>query len=263
MAITRLSGGLTPGNAADPRTFPAIWNSTADDIEAGDYSLVQSVNGATGTVVVNAVGTADAPITYDAGTQTVGTDGSLQRLGRGRPKTGTTTFYAPLCAAPNQAVAHAIGGPAPRLRYGAAVVPTTINITEALASVITAAVGATIDYYISDADADWQPISSTGRTVATGIDASTTGAKEITGLDITLSPGRYLIIMVTSEQPTVRLWGSMVADAGAMTSAISQNPSNIYVRSEVGSTIDDPWVSTVAFAGGGQYSPLIFRWTYA
>ena len=39
MAITRLSGGNTPADGADPRTFPAIWNGTADDLEAGDYDL--------------------------------------------------------------------------------------------------------------------------------------------------------------------------------------------------------------------------------
>jgi hypothetical protein len=37
---------------------------------------VQSVNGAVGTVSVNAVGSADLPITYDVGTQTVGIDSS-------------------------------------------------------------------------------------------------------------------------------------------------------------------------------------------
>src|SRR6056297_1702250 len=26
MSVTNLSGGLTPGDPADPRTFPAIWN---------------------------------------------------------------------------------------------------------------------------------------------------------------------------------------------------------------------------------------------
>jgi hypothetical protein len=35
MSVTRLSGGLTPGDGADPRTFPAIWNATADYIENG------------------------------------------------------------------------------------------------------------------------------------------------------------------------------------------------------------------------------------
>ena len=32
--IDRLVGGLTPADPADPRTFPAIWNETADEIEA-------------------------------------------------------------------------------------------------------------------------------------------------------------------------------------------------------------------------------------
>jgi hypothetical protein len=34
MAITRLTGGLTPADGSDPRTFPAIWNSAADEIES-------------------------------------------------------------------------------------------------------------------------------------------------------------------------------------------------------------------------------------
>lgn len=38
--VTRLSGGLTPADGADPRTFPAIWNSTATDIESLQSSSV-------------------------------------------------------------------------------------------------------------------------------------------------------------------------------------------------------------------------------
>jgi hypothetical protein len=34
MSITRLSGGLTPADGGDPRTFPTIWNATADSIES-------------------------------------------------------------------------------------------------------------------------------------------------------------------------------------------------------------------------------------
>lgn len=37
--VTRLSGGLTPGDGADPRTFPAIWNATATDIEAAESDI--------------------------------------------------------------------------------------------------------------------------------------------------------------------------------------------------------------------------------
>jgi hypothetical protein len=42
MAITRLSGGLTPGDGSDPRTFPAIWNAAADELETG-YRYVQTL----------------------------------------------------------------------------------------------------------------------------------------------------------------------------------------------------------------------------
>jgi predicted RecA/RadA family phage recombinase len=51
MAITRLTGGLTPADGADPRTFPAVWNGTADDLEAGEYSRVPQ-GGSAGEVLV-------------------------------------------------------------------------------------------------------------------------------------------------------------------------------------------------------------------
>ena len=43
MAITRLSGGLTPADGSDPRTFPSIFNVAADEIEAveGRVSTVE------------------------------------------------------------------------------------------------------------------------------------------------------------------------------------------------------------------------------
>lgn len=34
ISITRLSGGNTPADGSDPRTFPAIWNTTASALEA-------------------------------------------------------------------------------------------------------------------------------------------------------------------------------------------------------------------------------------
>jgi hypothetical protein len=37
--VTRLSGGLTPANGSDPRTFPAIWNATAEDIETAQSDI--------------------------------------------------------------------------------------------------------------------------------------------------------------------------------------------------------------------------------
>jgi len=40
MTVTRLTGGLTPGDGADPRTFPAIFNDAADVIDATQGSAV-------------------------------------------------------------------------------------------------------------------------------------------------------------------------------------------------------------------------------
>jgi hypothetical protein len=60
MSIERLSGGLTPADGADPRTFPAIWNATADDLEAGDFSRVPT-GGSAGQVLVK-----DSATDYDA-----------------------------------------------------------------------------------------------------------------------------------------------------------------------------------------------------
>lgn len=40
MTVTRLSGGLTPGDGGDPRTFPAIFNDAADVIDATAGSAV-------------------------------------------------------------------------------------------------------------------------------------------------------------------------------------------------------------------------------
>jgi len=55
--VTRLVGGLTPADGGDPRTFPAIWNVTADEIEAVQSNLgaVEStVTALGGTVTVQA-----------------------------------------------------------------------------------------------------------------------------------------------------------------------------------------------------------------
>ena len=40
--VTRLTGGLTPGDGADPRTFPAIWNATAETIESQGSAITSN-----------------------------------------------------------------------------------------------------------------------------------------------------------------------------------------------------------------------------
>lgn len=56
MSITRLSGGLSPANGSDPRTFPTIWNETANDIEALETSLAAlGLNDLTDVVITSPV----------------------------------------------------------------------------------------------------------------------------------------------------------------------------------------------------------------
>jgi hypothetical protein len=67
--VTRLVGGLTPADGADPRTFPAIFNSAVDDIEAvqsGLGAVESTVTALGGTVAVQALIT-DANSTAIAG----------------------------------------------------------------------------------------------------------------------------------------------------------------------------------------------------
>jgi len=56
MTVTRLTGGLTPADGSDPRTFPAIWDGFATDLEAGVYSRVPT-GGSAGQVLVKDSGT--------------------------------------------------------------------------------------------------------------------------------------------------------------------------------------------------------------
>jgi len=72
MAVTRLSGGLTPANGSDPRTFPTIWNNTADDIEAAEANIgtlqgdVSSLQTTAGTLTNQSVRVYDDATARDA-----------------------------------------------------------------------------------------------------------------------------------------------------------------------------------------------------
>ena len=56
MAIERLSGGLSPADGSDPRTFPAIFNGAADEIDAAAAGVIANgtaIAGLDGRVGVN------------------------------------------------------------------------------------------------------------------------------------------------------------------------------------------------------------------
>lgn len=64
ISIGRLSGGNTPADGSDPRTFPAIWNATADTLEG----LSNTVDGLEVGDLADATVTSPSfgqPLTYD------------------------------------------------------------------------------------------------------------------------------------------------------------------------------------------------------
>jgi hypothetical protein len=81
MAVTRLSGGLTPANGSDPRTFPAIWNATATDIEAAetDIAAIKANNWVT-TARINNLAVTDAKLAADSVTTAKILDASVTRV---------------------------------------------------------------------------------------------------------------------------------------------------------------------------------------
>lgn len=44
LSITRLSGGTSPADGSDPRTFPGIWNATATALEALDLTDLTGIS---------------------------------------------------------------------------------------------------------------------------------------------------------------------------------------------------------------------------
>ena len=70
ISITTLSGGNTPADGSDPRTFPAIWNATATALEgvADDLDTAEADIATLETGKANVVNTDDDPgITFYVG----------------------------------------------------------------------------------------------------------------------------------------------------------------------------------------------------
>lgn len=65
VSIERLTGGVTPADPANPRTFPAIWNQTAEDIEQLDGSIDGRADARIAAAVVSDLSDVDAPAPDD------------------------------------------------------------------------------------------------------------------------------------------------------------------------------------------------------
>ena len=184
MTVTRLTGGLTPADGGDPRTFPAIWNGTADDIEAGDYSKVPS-GGSVGQVLVKDSGT-----DYDASWEELGVGlippvstnntapgwvtgrtGGLQP-GSTRNLTNTTSF-GHILRVPTKTIFKGIG-----VYFSA----TTANA----GSVCRLGIA---KKKVNDQWSNYELVLDAGT-----VTADTAGIKEIAITPITLDPGIYVLV---------------------------------------------------------------------
>jgi hypothetical protein len=65
ISIERLTGGLTPADPANPRTFPAVWNQTATDIELLDGSIEGRADAQIAAAVISDLANVDAPAPDD------------------------------------------------------------------------------------------------------------------------------------------------------------------------------------------------------
>ena len=89
--ITRLSGGNTPADGSDPRTFPAIWNSTAtalEGLELDDLTGVTVTSPTTGQVL-EYNGSAWVNVEQQPGDNLI-YNGAMQVAQRGTSETGIT-----------------------------------------------------------------------------------------------------------------------------------------------------------------------------
>ena len=107
ISLTRLSGGNTPADGSDPRTFPAIWNASATAIEGAladtgasvTVSETAPVSPTEGDLWLNST-EAKMYVYYDDGTSeqwvaavggTVPSQGKILQVVQGTDGTGTTT----------------------------------------------------------------------------------------------------------------------------------------------------------------------------
>ena len=95
MAVTRLSGGLSPADGSDPRTFPAIWNATATDIEAAeaDIAAIKANNWVTTARINNAAVTA-AKLANTAGAVMVFADAAARDAAIPTPAEGMAAYLS-------------------------------------------------------------------------------------------------------------------------------------------------------------------------
>jgi hypothetical protein len=244
MAITRLSGGLTPANGADPRTFPAVWNGTADDLEAGEYSRVPQ-GGSAGEVLVKQSATdwdaawVGLPNTVDPRTSqgpAVGwTSGYTSHFGTSTTRTVSTNRQLWLMSFPlfgTQAFTH----------IGVQVDSTTAN---------AGAVGRLGIFTANLEDFRYYDVLLDAGTVA----LDTSGVKEI-AITQTLTPGVYYFGIMTEGLSSGSIVFSAVANSSPFMPARLSSGSLTRGSGTLASLASDgPWPATITNLASNAFAP--------
>jgi hypothetical protein len=248
MTITRLTGGLTPADGADPRTFPAIWDGFATDLEAGVYSRVP-VGGSAGQVLVKDSGT-----DYDA---SFGVPYGLTRLPY-LVRPGQYARYPIIYTNPST------NGDTARtyIRVIPFPVPESTGFDRVGVTVDTANASTTrLGLYASGANNEPTTLLNDFGT----IDTTTTGFKEIT-VDVDVSPGLYWLAIVSSISGTAPIFrGSLDVYSNF---SISKNSGASVIAGEISgwrqtgnnTSFVDPFPGPVIFDDGRRIPLIAVRW---
>jgi hypothetical protein len=240
MSIERLSGGLTPADGGDPRTFPAIWNATADDLEAGDYSKVPT-GGTAGQVLVKDSGT-DYDASWDFRQLNFLTD----------PLPGL--WFAQLNT---QARAENVAFSLDDMILSPTIVNKSITVDRVGIRIATAEAGATPRIGIYGRNSNNRPgdlILDCGT-----IDASTTGNKDIT-VSATIPAGLFFLAVAFQGASSALRISASNTDGGVIKThspnigtAMQFNPA--YVQTGVSGAL--PLTYTGGTSGGSRQAPIV------
>ena len=147
--------------------------------------------------------------------------------------------------------------------YGPIFVEVPITVTDVAVGVVTSWVSGTVSISVVEADQDWQPIAGTAVTLAASVDCSTTGTKITTGLTTNLAAGRWLTVVLETENANGELLGFAGAPPGIpfLADAISSTDASGYWSKIGPSAVTDKWTRTkFANADRGFIQPALMKW---
>jgi hypothetical protein len=157
-----------------------------------------------------------------------------------------------------------LGGTRPTGDYAPFLVRSPIQISELSYQLTGITAGGTVDLTVRiyDADSDWQPVAGTGRLLATTTHTAT-GVTTVTGLSVSLPPGRYLTELLqesVSHNATMRVFGADVDGwAGMDLTAAAQNPGR--TPRAANHTTGGSWTIMGSTGTTGAPHSVLYKWS--